>query len=189
MTVDLSNLSLKQEDIDVADDAIYAEAQEFPPPPPEGVYTFIQGKPEFKPTGAGFLSAEMTQTITGGEFDGVKIMYDRISDKPFERQGVKVSMAKDQIRAVFPQGAPERSARTHQEYANALAAGEGKPFKAAVIWDGFCKHTGTPQEVTDNKAVLSIKGARNFPNGGDAKCTVCGQGIRPRAKINRRISL
>ena len=44
---DLSNLKLVEENIEVADDASYVDAQEFPPPVPEGTYTFIQGKPEF----------------------------------------------------------------------------------------------------------------------------------------------
>lgn len=183
MSVDLSNLKLVEEQLEVADDSQYADAQEFPPPIPEGVYMFTQGKPSFEATGAGFLSATMDQVVAGGEEDGKKIMFDRVSNKPFERQGVRVSMMKDHLRALG-----DRSTyRSHGEYAEAIAAGEGKPFQAAVTWEGYCGHKGTPQEVQNSKDGYSVKGAKNFPNGADIICPKCQQSIRPRAKITRRI--
>jgi DNA-binding CsgD family transcriptional regulator len=127
--VDLQNLKLVEEDITVADDAQYVDASAFAPPIPEGVYTFSQGKPTFKATGKGFLQAEMTQTVAGGEQDGKTLSFDRISDKPFERSGVRVNMMKDQLRAI----GDHATYRTHQEYATALEAAEGKPFFSPTI--------------------------------------------------------
>jgi hypothetical protein len=185
--VDLSNLKLVEEVIEVADDASYADAQEFPPPPPEGTYLFIQGKPTFSANSKGFLGVAMDHVITGGDQDGKKLNFDRISDKPFERSGVKVSMASDHIRAVYAPG-DRPVCRTHADFAAAIEAAEGKSFKAAVVWEGGCNHADTPQECdwADDK-VYRVKGERNFP-GGQAKCTVCGKAVEPRAKINRRIA-
>jgi hypothetical protein len=182
--VDLSNLKLVEEVIDVADDSQYADAQEFPPPIPEGIYTFVQGPAKFEATAGGFLSAAMDHTVAGGPEDGHKIMFDRVSNKPFDRQGVKVSMMKDHLRAL----GDRNTYRTHTEYATAVAAGEGKPFQAQVGWEGYCGHKGTPQEVTDSKQGFTVKGAKNFPNGADITCPVCKQGVRPRARITRRIA-
>ena len=119
--VDLSNLKLVEEEIQLADDSTYVDASEFPPPLPEGNYAFTQGKPTFGATDAGFLTAEMTQTVASGELEGRIISFDRVSAKPFDRGGVKVSMITDHIRAVYPVGAPERSARTNAEKAAAIA--------------------------------------------------------------------
>lgn len=185
MAPDLSNLKLVEEVIETVDESQYKDATEFPPPIPEGLYTFVQGKPEFEPTKDGFLSANMTQTVVGGEHDGAKVAFDRVSDKPFERSGVKVTMMMDQIRAVYGVGTPERSARTRQERATALEAAEGKPFQAKVQWDGYCGHKDTEHE---GKQGESLKGARKFPDGDDVPCSVCGKSIRPRARINLRIA-
>lgn len=186
---DLSNLKLVEEVIETADDSQYVDASAFPPPMPEGIYTFTQGKPTFAATGAGFLTASMDQTVSGGDNDGQKLMFDRVSNKPFDRQGVKVSMMKDHLRAI----GDRNTYRSHTEYATALEAAEGKPFKAEVSWEGFCGHKDTPQAVADSKQGFTVKGARNFPpngNGGHAesiKCPVCQQEVRARARINRRI--
>jgi hypothetical protein len=189
--IDLANLKLVEEDITVADDAQYVDASSFPPAIPEGIYTFTQGKPAFKATGKGFLQAEMTHTVAGGEQDGKTVSFDRISDKPFERSGVRVNMMKDQLRAI----GDHATYRTHQEYATALEAAEGKPFKAEVQWEGGCAHVGTPQECewTDPK-VFRVKWAKNFMQNGSGKpsdsipCPTCGQEVAARAKINRRIA-
>lgn len=186
--VDLSNLKLVEEEIELTDDASYVEATDYPPPPPEGTYTLIQGKPTFAATQGGALSASMDQTIAEGEHRDQKIMFDRVSDKAFERGGVKVSMMQDHIRSVYATGAPERSARTRAERASAVEAAEGKAFKAVVKWEGYCGHKDTPQEVANSKDGVVIKGERNFPGGQDVACRVCGKAIRPRARIDRRIS-
>ena len=190
MTIDLSNLKLVEENIEVADDAQYVDASSFPPPVPEGIYTLTQGKPTFKATAGGFLGAEMTHTVAGGEQDGKTIAFDRISDKPFERSGVRVNMMKDQLRAI----GDHSTYRTHQEYATALEAAEGKAFKAEVQWEGGCAHVGTEHEVawTDGK-VFRVRYAKNFSNGSgkpadSIPCPTCGQNVVARAKINRRIA-
>ena len=189
--VDLSNLKLVEEVIEVADDAQYVDASEFPPPIPEGIYTFIQGKPEFTATGQGFLQARMDHVVSGGEQDGAKLGFDRISNKPFERSGVRVNMMKDHLRAL----GDRNTYRTHTEYASAIEAGEGKPFKAQVQWEAGCNHDGTDQacEWSDDK-VFRVRGARNFPQNGSGKpsetikCPTCGQEVVARARINRRIA-
>ena len=191
MAPDLSNLKLVEEDITVADDAQYVDASEFPPPIPEGIYTFLQGKPTFAATGAGFLSATFDHVVAGGEEDGKKLGFDRVSNKPFERSGVRVNMMKDQLRALGDRA----TYRKHEEYAHALEAGEGKPFKAAVAWEGGCNHKDTPNECEWSDAkVFRVKGARNFPQNGAGKpsetvaCKVCGAEVVARARISRRIA-
>ena len=191
MCPDLSNLKLVEENIEVADDASYVDATEYPPPIPEGVYTLIQGKPEFSATGGGFLQAKMDHLVTGGDQDGAKLAFDRISNKPFERSGVRVNMMKDHLRALGDRA----TYRTHQEYAQALEAAEGKTFKAQVTWEGGCAHKDTPHECDWSDAkVFRVKGARNFPANGSGKpsetiaCPTCGQDVVARARINRRIA-
>lgn len=189
--VDLSNLKLVEENIEVADDAQYVDATEFGPPIPEGAYTFVQGKPTFKATDKGYLSAEMNHTIAGGEQDGKPFNFDRLSNKPFDRQGVKVNMMKDHLRAIGDRAVY----RSHTEYATALEAAEGKPFKASVVWEGGCNHEETPQACDwASGDVVRIKGARNFGQNGngqpltEVKCEKCGNQIQARAKISRRIA-
>jgi len=182
--VDLSNLKLVEEVIEVADDASYVDASAFPPPIPEGIYTFIQGKPEFTATSKGYLQATLTHTVAGGEQDGKTISFDRISDKTFERSGVRVNMMKDQLRAIGDRG----TYTTHSEYATAIAAAEGKPFKAEVQWEGGCNHAGTEHECdwTSDK-VFRVKWQKNFGGKDSIPCPTCGGDVAARAKINRRI--
>ena len=192
--VDLSSLKLVEEEIVVADDAQYVDASEFPPPIPAGMYTLVQGKPDFTATSNGYLQATMTHVVAGGEHDGAKLAFDRVSDKPFDRQGIKVSMAADHVRAVYPVG--ERpTCRSHADYAAAIEGAEGKPFKAQVDWEAGCNHDGTPQacEWTDDK-VFRVKGERNFPPSpsgqgklSEIKCTVCGTVVQARTRIVRRL--
>lgn len=192
MAPDLSNLQLVPEEIEVADDSSYVDASEFPPPLSEGVYTFIQGKPTFAATGDKFLSAQMDHVVAGGEEDGKKLAFDRISNKPFERSGVRVNMMKDQLRAL----GDRNTYRTHAEYAAAIEAGEGKPFKAQVTWEGGCNHDGTDQacDWSDKAKVFRVKGSRNFPQNGGGKpaesmpCPICKQDVVARARISRRIA-
>lgn len=183
--VDLSNLKLVEEDITVADDAQYVDASAFPPPIPEGIYTFTQGKPTFKAGNGGFLGAEMTHTVAGGEQDGKTIAFDRISDKPFERSGVRVNMMKDQLRAI----GDRTTYRTHGEYATALEAAEGKPFKAEVQWEGGCAHKDTDKAVEwSDPSVFRVKYAKNFLGKDSVPCPTCGAEVAARAKIARRIA-
>ena len=178
MTVDLSNLKLVEEVIENVSDESYKDAQEFPPPPPEGLYTLIQGKPDFSTTNKGALKAQMNHVISGGEFAGQKVMFDRVNNQTFEREGVKANFMKDHLRAVYGPNGPRVT--SHAEYADALAAAEGKDFKAKVIWEGSCGHKDTPSEGQD---YVRVKGQRNFP----ATCKTCGKEIRPNATISIRV--
>lgn len=195
MAVDLSSIEskLKQEvDVQVDFDA-YVDASEFPPPIPEGVYTLKQGKPKFEASKEGYLVAVFEKhVVEGGEQDGKSVAFDRISNKTFERQGVRVSMMGDQLRALGDTSRP----RTNQEYADVIEANEGRPFKAQVQWEGFCGHKDTPVEVADAKDGVTLKGANQFPSAPsgeripEVKCPKdgCGKTIRARARINRRIA-
>src|SRR5262249_25292060 len=154
---------------------------------PDGIYTLTQGKPTFTATDKGFLQAQMDHTVAGGEHDGARIGFDRISNKPFERSGVRVSMMKDHLRAL----GDRNTYRTHAEFAQAVEAGEGKPFKAETQWEGGCNHKDTEHEVawSDDK-VFRIRGMRNFPQNGNGKpaetiaCPTCGADVVARARIN-----
>ncbi len=175
---------LKPQDAVEVDFDNYADASEFPPPVPEGIYTLVQGKPEFEVTKEGRLGAVMTQKIVDGPApvsDAQReLRFDRVSDKPFLRSGVYVSMMADQLRAV---GVFDH-VRSPQDYANALLGAEGTQFHAFLKWDGYCAHKNTPH--ADEKPV-SVKGAKNFDADGTAKCSVCGSDIRARARVDRRI--
>lgn len=195
MPIDLSNLKLIEENIEVDTDN-YVDPSEFPPPIPDGTYLFKQGKPEFDVTGKGFLQAQFTHEVADGDQVGAKVSFDRISNKPFDRSGIKVNMMTDHLRAIGDRG----RYRTHQEYADALAAGEGKTFKAQTQWEAGCQHKGTDKQVewTDTKpeaqgGVFRLKNMKNFPsngNGGykpEATCTVCGAQAQARTRINLRV--
>ena len=193
MSVDLSNLKLVEEQIEVPDYDNYQEAQEFAPPIPEGIYTFIQGKPTFKASADGkYLNAEINHVVAGGPEDGKSLNFDRMSNKTFERSGVKVNMMADQLLAL---GDRLSKPRSHQEYADAIAAGEGKSFQASVQWEGGCNHEETPQACDWGAlAVFRAKGAKAFPQNGNGQaltemlCPTCGKKVSARAKINRRIA-
>lgn len=174
---DINDLKLTG-DVATVDFDNYAEPSEFPPPVPAGVYTLTQGKPTFEASKeGGFLQAAINHKISGGEFDGIPVNFDRISNKTFERQGTKANMMVDQLRALGNADRPT----THQEYATAIEAGEGRPFKAQLDWEAYCKACQT-----------SVKGMRNFPSNGThnlstTKCPKCGVDIDARHRITRRI--
>jgi hypothetical protein len=185
MSPDLSNLKLVEENIEVADDAQYVDASEFPPPPPEGLYTLIQGKPTFEATKDGLMGAAMDHVISGGEHDGQKIMFDRVSEKTFERSGTKASSMRDHLRAVYTPNESGRTARSRAEMGAALEAAEGRPFKAKLQWEGYCKHAETPQE---GQPPYSIQGEAKFPANGTGRqseipCPTCQKTIYARARI------
>ncbi len=200
--VDLSNLQLVEEDIQVADDAQYVDSSEFPPPLPEGVYTFQQGEVKddmFKASGPKdangrqkFINVSLTHKVVGGEHDGATLNFDTVANTPFERQGVQVNSMTDHLRALGDRA----RYRTNAEYADAIAAGAGKAFKAAVTWEAGCNHEGTPEECDwkDKTKVFRVKGARNFPANGNGKpsetikCPTCATELQARARISRRIA-
>jgi hypothetical protein len=197
-TLSLQDLKLTNEEV-VIDYDNYKEPTDFPPPVPAGIYTLKQGwqdeKKPFEASKDGFLQATLKHTVfdeTGHEIG--TIAFDRISNKPFERQGVKVNMMVDQLRALGNTDRP----RTHDDYATAIAAGDGQAFKAQIDWEAFCGHKGTQHEVTDSKQGFTVKGMKRFPplpvNGTgkqehapEIQCGVCGQTLQARARITRRI--
>lgn len=170
----------------------YQDQSEFPPPAPEGVYTFKQESVEFDVTAEKFLLAILNHTIVapGEQVDGHKLNFDRVSNKPFDRNGVKVSQMADQIRAL---GIVERP-RTAEDYAKAIESGVGQTWKGQIQWEAGCNHAGTEHEVDwkDGK-VFRLKGMKKFPalpNGGHADtttCPTCGTEVRARERISRRI--
>lgn len=190
MAIDLNELPTTPQEVEQVDYDNYADASEFPPPLPEGIYTFKQESAEVAKFENGVVSFVLNHEAFDDQGNAIgKLSYDRISTKIFDRSGVKVSMAADQLRALGIQARPS----SPREWADAIISGNGETFKGAVTWDGYCGHKGTPQEVTDSKKGFSVKGARKFPLNGDGKpaeemeCPVCQQTIRARSKINRRI--
>lgn len=182
---------VKAEEIEVDFDN-YQDASEFPPPAPEGVYTFKQESVEFDATKEGFLLAILSHSIQapGEPVDGHKINFDRVSNKPFERNGVKVSQMADQIRSL---GNVERP-RTAEDYGNAISAGVGQLWKGQTQWEAGCNHAGTEHEVEwgDSK-VFRLKGMKKFPtlpsgqHADTVTCPTCGTEVRARERISRRI--
>ena len=143
---DLHDIQFEDEAVDVDHDN-YVDPSEMGPPIPAGTYQLRVGKPDFA-VKDGWPVAKFDHTVEGGEEDGKSIRFDTISTKPFERSGVKVSFAADFLRSCGDAGRPA----TKQQYVEALNAQEGKPFKAVVDWEAYCK-------VCEN----SVKGMRNFP--------------------------
>lgn len=195
MSPDLNALQLVEENIQVADDATYVDASEFPAPHPAGTYNLTQGKPEFSATKKGALQALMNHKINGGEYDGQEVRFDRINDQPFERGGVMVNGINDHLRAVY--GPNERpSMRSHTERAQALEAAEGRPFKAVIDWEAGCNHKDTQHEVdwNDKEKVFRLKRMTEFPQNGngtykhEVPCPTCGETVYARERIVRRIA-
>lgn len=192
MAVDFQNLPLEQEDISVSMDN-WVPPTEFPPPLPEGVYTLRQGRVTdavSKPNKEGKLFLLVSfdpHIVEGGEYDGKRVPFDQVSASPFERQGVKVSMLIDHLKAL---GVTERI--SDQRMAGEIIVNsEGKPFKVALQWEGYCGHKGTSQE---GSPAFTLRGERNFPslNGGashadETTCPTCQKTVRARVRISRRI--
>lgn len=170
----------------------YVDQSEFPPPAPEGVYTFKQVKSDFEVNKAGYLSAVLNHEVVapGDPVDGHKINFDRVSSKPFERNGVKVSQMADHIRAL---GITERP-KDPKAMGEAIASGDGQLWKGQTRWEAGCNHKDTEHEVEwgDSK-VYRLVGMKKFPmlpNGqhqDTVTCPTCGAELRAQEKINRRI--
>lgn len=143
---DLHDIQFDDAPVDVDHDN-YVNPSEMGPPIPAGTYLLKAGKPDFNVSTEGWPSATFDHTVEGGEEDGKSVRFDRISTKPFERGGVKVSFAADFLRSCGDTGRPS----TKQQYVEALNAQEGKPFKAMVDWEAYCK-------VCEN----SVKGMKSF---------------------------
>lgn len=190
MAIDLNNLPTTAEDVEQPDYDNYTDAQEFPPPFPEGIYQFKQNKAEVAKFENGITSFILDHDVfddTGNKIGSVA--FDRISTKVFERQGVKVSMAADHLRALGITARPN----SPRAWADAMISGNGETFKAATKWEGFCNHKGTDKEVKDSKQGFNVKGASKFPKNGNGEpasemeCPVCKGTVRARTRIDRRI--
>lgn len=191
---DLNDMRLKDEVLDIDYDSA-VEPSEFPPPPEEGMYTLIQGKPVISLNDDGSLYRINFAEGHKLADDSAKSVarFDSLYPTAFSRQqGPKLPyFLIDQCRAI---GDTNRY-RTTGEFITAIQAGEGKPFKAKLTWEGYCGHKNTPQEVADSKQGFTVKGARNFPplaNGSSGHmdsmpCPICGQDIRARERVNLRL--
>ncbi len=188
-----------EEPLSAVDLANYKDATDFPPPFPAGEYTFLQGKPEFDITAGGDLSAIMHHKVTGGDYDNRQLMYDRVSTKPFDRDGVTVSMAGDHLIAI---GSPD-DPQTRKEWGQFFLASDGKPFNAKTDWEASCplcyekakaEAGGNSKDIPkEARARFTVKGEVKFPmaeSGGRqpfVPCPNCGVNIDARSRITRRI--
>lgn len=197
---DLSALELTAEPVEVDLDN-YVDQTEFPPPAPEGVYTFSS---EFqnsdKPFEAkdGFLVTNLQHFIIapGDPLDGHRVSFDRISAKTFERQGVKVCGMADQLRAF---GVVDRI-KNMADYAIAIeAAVTAKTlWKGQTQWEAFCKDCNEKAKAEGKSSkeagkLATIKGMSQFPTNAagaripEIECKHCGATLQARERINRRI--
>lgn len=183
---------------EVVDFENYKDAAEFPAPVPRGEYTLMQDGPpaDFTSNAPGQLTAVLHHKIVSGEYDGRKVMYDRVSTKTFERDGARVSQAADYLRAI---GSSDRP-RTPAEWGTFFTASEGKTWKAVLDWEGSCtpcREAATVRGPVDSaeRKKWTLKGESRFPmapSGGrqysGVTCPNCGGNtIDARQSIVRRI--
>lgn len=198
MAIDLNALPTTAEIVEVDYDN-YVDQSEFPPPVPDGDYTLLTKEVVID------KFDENTKVITfllthevvddNGKTIG-RVSFDRISTKVFERSGVRVSQAADQLRAFGITTRPQ-SAR---EYGELMKSQEGQTFRANLRWEARCTHKDTEFQskfdgklLTGGKAPFEKKGEKNFPLNGsghnpNVTCDVCGKEVGANSKINRRIA-
>lgn len=128
-------------------DGVYAEQKESTfSLPPAGKYTLRAPEtfPEtaFTRTKLGHLLIQIDPTIAGPDREGFQIRYQRISAKPFERSGEKVSQVGDYLRACGFKG----TLKNEQELANAVASTANLTYESKVDWQARNSRTG--YEVT-----------------------------------------
>lgn len=171
MSVDLNALQLEDELIEVTEGESYPDPQEFPPPIPDGTYLLVSGEPDFSPTEKPqadgspqkFLKANLKHEIVEGDFAGRVITDFGLSNKTFTRKGpggaeFKVSQMSDHLRATGDRA----TYRTHQEYADALQAATGKPFRAKTQWVARAKEIKTKGK--DGRLyAATVRGMKKFP--------------------------
>lgn len=181
----------------------YKDASEFPPPVPRGKYTLIQDGPptDFASNAPGVLTATLQFRISGGEYDGRRVTYVRISTKVFDRDGAKVSQAADYLRAI---GSTERPANV-REWGAFFNSCDGKSLEAMLDWEGSCGDCyeaakaaagGSPGDIprADRKK-WTLTGEARFPMstaGGrqsdGVECPNCHQPtIRAQQRVTRMI--
>lgn len=189
--VDINNLPTAPEEVEAEDFDNYQDASEFPPPLPDGTYTLkpLSVKFDFKEAQNG-TPAILTAIMGHEAFDDNgkslgKLNFDRISDKVFLRNEVRVSMMADQLRAW---GDQQRYA-SKQEKALAIKAHVegGEAFRAVTKREAFCGHKGTAQEVKESKQGWTLKGKAIPADATEVECAVCHQSVRVNSKVDRRI--
>lgn len=107
----------------------------------------------FGATKAGFLSAQVDPTIVGPSHEGYTIRYTRVSAKPFNRRGVKVSQLGDYLRATGRKGLVPSDP---QSQADAVAETANTIYQIDTDWRVFEKATG-----------FALEGMSRFPSDGN----------------------
>ena len=162
MSADISNLANLQAG-EPLDHDMYQDAREAPPLPPKGRYIFrASEKITFGATKQNFLSAQIDPTIVDGPHAGYRVMFTRVSAKPFKRGQATVSQAGDYLRSVYGPNAPR--AATPQEQADAIETTQSQVFQAEGDWEAYDKETK-----------YTLKGMTKFPkdnNGGYEEWTL-----------------
>lgn len=208
MPVDLNALPLEAPDMVQPDFDNYQDAQEFPPPPPEGTYSFRTTKAEIEKFENGVLTVlydhELFDMASGNKIGDLR--FDRVSTKVFKRNEVPVSMAADQLRAIGVAERPSSPRQWGEQLLNVKSfCDAGNMWQGAIKWDGYCGHKGTEHEtkmengkLVGGKEAFTVKGMKKFPQEGAANgsgphyadtmpCPTCKQEVRARAKVDRRI--
>lgn len=212
MAIDLNELPLEAGDVPQPDFNNYADPSEFAPPIVEGTYNFKTTNAQIEKFEKGIVSFILDHegyNLETGEKSG-DLKFDRISTKVFDRNGVPVSMAADQLRAC---GVTERP-NSPREWGEAILAtkawcDQGNFWQGVVQWDGYCNHKDTQFEtqVDQFKKPLATqtaphampfapRGMKKWPSSqvdGVAHydhvmpCPTCEKDVAARARVNRRI--
>lgn len=191
MSIDIMNLPLEASDAPEVDYENYADASEFPPPLADGTYTLKPTKVEFdfkeaQNGSAAVLTAIMSHDVFDPQGNRLgSLNFDRTSDKVFERQGVKVSMMADQLRAWGDReryAGPQGKAQAVKAHVDA-----GDTFSAVTKREAFCGHKDTQFAVTDSKKGWTVKGGKIPAGETEVDCPVCHKSVRVNSKVDRRI--
>jgi hypothetical protein len=106
----------------------------------------------FGTTRAGALSVQIDPTIVGPSNEGFVVRYTKVSAKPFDRRGVKVSQLGDYLMACGVRGVYADP----QALADAAEMTAGQTYEAILDWSAYNKNTG-----------FSLDGMEKFPKKAD----------------------
>lgn len=120
--------------------------------PKKGRYT-LQAPDNFPPaaftrTKAGSLQVQVDPTIVGPTNEGFTIRFVKLSSKPFDRSGTKVSIVGDYLRACGFLG----RLTDEQAIGDAVESTAGIVYEANLDWRAYSKTTG-----------FSLEGMERFP--------------------------
>lgn len=143
------------------------------------------------------------------------INFDRVSTKVFQRNNTPASMGADMLRAIGVTQRPSSPREWAGQLLSVKTfCDQGNFWVGYNKWDGYCTHEGTafetqfdapkgtkgrkplPTQAEGHRPPSTPKGAKNWPvegaNGSEHRatevpCSICGQPIQARAKIDRRI--